>query len=567
MSFFCGIYSRVGLTNPETRLLEAISPFVDNTKSKHIFSYNKVAILKCDMGAFLDRGCYQRENIGFCIVAGNPFLEKAKNPLYRNQQIQTIFESGLQGYWSPLTHCRGQFSMAMYNQQTHCLYLIADTNGTRPLYFYDDNKSVFFANSISSLSRLAGIDSQPDREAKVQKLTFGVPLGDRTENRKIKVLRNGEMLVCENGITKRQYYFRWDSLPEINTPEPQLGAELFDIFSKAVSIRSRSLEDINAFLSGGLDSRCVVAVLKKIGKTINSFNFSKPGEKDLHLAEAFAEAVNINFRPVLRPQKNWSWGGLMVDALQSARAAVGNKKTGFLVFSGDGGSVGLGRVYIKEEDISYLSKFGEIAFSKRFITDKKKMPPVSYLNDHKKEEVLASLTQSMARELSEIDCSDAGKKLFLFFLQNDQRRHLHNHYEDILTHGIELLVPFMDKRFCEAVVSAPAKLFLYHKFYHHWLNFFPVTTRSVPWQTYPDHLKCPVEGSSNRGVNQWESSKHEPWRVDRLQEALEMFRFSLTSNEWRQRSDVKFSRLYAACIAHAVGFGSYAYVFRFVKSL
>lgn len=567
MSFFWGMYSRTEMPHIKERVLRAVPGDAENDSSSQIFSYDKIAAVKCDIGVYGDKGFYEKSDMGFCLVAGDPIYSDNNGKLPRSEQLKEIFNSIIIGDRSVLNSCRGQFSMVVYNKKDHVLLLIADSNGSRPLYFCNLNNCLFFGNSFDVICTMANVGGAIDWEAKVQKLTFGVPLGDRTENKKINVIRNGEMLMCDRGAVKRQQYFKWDSLPEIDVSPQKLGPEVYKVFEDSVSVRCQPSKIVPAFLSGGLDSRCLVAVLRKLGKDVKGFNFYKPGEKDQYFAEAYADAVDMSLYKIKRPEKDWSWGGLMADALRGAGIVQGNGSTGALVFSGDGGSVGLGRVYLKEDDIAVLNKSGEDALAKRFVTDKRRIPPLTYLKSHKGSEILESLIESMRKELMDIDCTDPIKKLFLFFLHNDQRRHLHHHYENILSHRIELLVPFMDKRLNEVVISAPAKLFLYHKFYHYWLNFFPDTTQGVPWQTYPGHLECPVEIKGAAGIDQWESSKHETWNVERLNEVLETLKLRLVLKQMNQGSDINRWRLLAACLAHALGLGNYSYVFRFIKTM
>jgi hypothetical protein len=55
-------------------------------------------------------------------------------------------------------------------------------------------------------------------------------------------------------------------------------------------------------------------------------------------------------------------------------------------------------------------------------------------------------------------------------------------------------LPFYDRRVIASIMRIPSPLrsFLRHAFYHHLVNLLPPIVRSVPWQTYPDHLPCPT---------------------------------------------------------------------------
>lgn len=567
MSLFYGIYNNSDIDRHKDRIIRANSITSEKNISSKTFIYRNVAANKFDIHAYHDQGYFEDKDMGLCLISGNPLLAIDNTFADRSQQLKKILESTIDDDWSILSNCRGQFSMVIYNQQKHSIYLIADANGSRPLYYCFTDRGLFFGTNLEIVAEIADVQGEVDWEAEVQQFTFGVPLGDRTVNRKIKVLKNGEMLSFNGGVPRYRQYFRWDTLPENNMDFAELGDNLYNIFVYAVSIRTLSCKKVLSTLSGGLDSRCVVAVLRDLGNELEAFNLSKPGEKDVIYARAYASALKLNLFEIERPEKKWSWGGLIAEALKNKGINKGDGSIGSLVFSGDGGSVGLGRVYLTENDLKCLRQNGESALARQFVTDKKRMPPISYLVPQKGSELLECLIESMRKELSDIDCPDPGKKFFLFFLQNDQRRHLHHHYENILSHKIELLVPFMDKKFTELVVSAPADMFLYHAFYHNWLNCFPETTRTVPWQTYPGHIECPVMNNHIRGIDQWEASKNVQWNVDCLYESAKIIRLTSASGEKLRAAGVKRGRVLAACLAHACGIGSYNYLFKFIKVL
>jgi asparagine synthase (glutamine-hydrolysing) len=563
MSLFYGVYNESGIDD-SNKLIDVTLPLTPQISS-HAFIYRNISAISYDIGAYNDEGYYEESDIGFCILSGNPLLSDCANPADRIQQIQKIFKSTINGDWSLLSNCRGQFSMAIYNKINNSLRLIADSNGSRPLYYCHRDNGLYFGTNLDAVAEIAKVHREVDWEGETQKLVFGCPLGDRTVNRQIKVLRNGEMLLLGLGFPRCHQYFRWDDLPDIDMNSKTFGSILYDKFIDAITIRAQLCKMALSTLSGGLDSRCVVAALKHIGKDIIAFNISIPGEKDVIYARAYANAIKLNLLEIKRPNINWTWGNLIANAIKETNNEV--CALGHLVFSGDGGSVGLGRVYLEAQDLECLSDNGESALARHFISDKRRMPPISYLIPQKGQEILDSLIESMRRELNDINCSDPVKKLFLFFLQNDQRRHLHQHYENILTHKIELLVPFMDKFFYELVISSPSSMFLYHTFYHDWLSFFPDTTRSVPWQTYPGHKECPVIVNDIDAIDQWSAYRNVKWNKKCLLESAELIRFGLSSGGSLRAKEVRQLRLFAACLAHAFGIGSYGYLLNFMRVL
>lgn len=113
--------------------------------------------------------------------------------------------------------------------------------------------------------------------------------------------------------------------------------------------------------------------------------------------------------------------------------------------------------------------------------------------------------EGVVNELKRLaECPDPGRRLHLFLMFNDQRRHMAEHFENIDVKRIELQLPFFDARFLAVILSLPIDSCLYHRFYLEWLGKFPPAITSVPWQAYPGHLPCPIP--SPPGVRlQWDA--------------------------------------------------------------
>lgn len=100
---------------------------------------------------------------------------------------------------------------------------------------------------------------------------------------------------------------------------------------------------------------------------------------------------------------------------------------------------------------------------------------------------------AMQTELDRFPASlDPARRFFLFLVENDQRTHLDGHFETILEHRQELWTPFLDGDFLTSVLSVPADAGMGHRFYDRWFRTLAPPVWSVPWQTYPGHVPCPV---------------------------------------------------------------------------
>jgi hypothetical protein len=111
-------------------------------------------------------------------------------------------------------------------------------------------------------------------------------------------------------------------------------------------------------------------------------------------------------------------------------------------------------------------------------------------------------------EMNRYGRRDGGRRLYLFLLFNDQRRHMFKHFETIDQHGLEFHLPFFDADFLRVVGDTPAQWGVLHNLYGLWFNHLSPSSRSTPWQTYPGHRPCPIEGDDTLSYQWGRASKN-----------------------------------------------------------
>jgi asparagine synthase (glutamine-hydrolysing) len=170
----------------------------------------------------------------------------------------------LQAYicWGPqcLERFVGMFAFAIWNRQTRELFAARDRLGIKPFYYFYDGKRLIFASEIKSIfavSPPAGIDpSLIDAY-----MEFGYLPGEETLHRGVKRLLPGHYFTCAEGSFKTTRY--WDlSFADQNDAGLERHKEAVEeLLTDAVALRLRSDVPLGVFLSGGLDSSAVVALL------------------------------------------------------------------------------------------------------------------------------------------------------------------------------------------------------------------------------------------------------------------------------------------------------------------
>src|SRR5262249_45793995 len=109
---------------------------------------------------------------------------------------------------------------------------------------------------------------------------FGFPLGARTAYEDIWTLKAAEVVRFEGVARAAHQYWRWDSIAVSTRPESELLRQAHERFLLATARRLHGDRVVTSFLSGGLDSRCVVAALSAQAEKVHTLNCSFPNTQD-----------------------------------------------------------------------------------------------------------------------------------------------------------------------------------------------------------------------------------------------------------------------------------------------
>jgi len=178
-----------------------------------------------------------------------------------------------------LQDLNGMFAFALWDEAKQRLYLCRDRLGIKPLVYFQDSSSLVFASEIQALLQDKSIPRELDWEALKLYLTFNYVPAPLSIYQRIKKLLPGHYLLWENGNYSTQQY--WD-IPSNDSKSStydfqQHSKQLRQTFEDAVKIRMIADVPLGAFLSGGMDSSIIVALMaRNSGKSINTFNISYP---------------------------------------------------------------------------------------------------------------------------------------------------------------------------------------------------------------------------------------------------------------------------------------------------
>lgn len=407
---------------------------------------------------------------------------------------------------SALRNCRGVFCGASYRQEgeTPVLQLFSDKLGVRPIYYWCDEEMVVFATALRVLEALPFVPKARDDTGVAETIAFGYPLAERTQYLGVGVMREAEIVRFSSLGNTQTCYWRWDQVPTQDMTNADAVKKAYELFMDTINIRRRQDQEVGAFLSGGMDSRAIVAALNASGASVHTINFSPDRSQDQALARAYARQIDIPF--LSAPRKRNPKDGFRVALTRFVRDCIddgeikADRPNG--LWSGDGGSVGVGNVHLDDKLLALLRNGERRSAIKHFFHISQIGFPYRLLEPDDRKLVAESLYTGVENELDRHGCADPGQSMFIFLMTNDQRKHLYDVYEDLDLHRLEYQLPFFDSRFLEFICSLPVDYRNNHRFYTDWFSVFPETTRSVPWQTYPGHVECPLPIPENLSY-QW----------------------------------------------------------------
>ena len=201
-----------------------------------------------------------------------------------------------------LRELNGMFAIALWDDRTQRLLLARDRAGEKPLYYWQGWNTFAFASEIKSLLEYPEIPRQPDFEAWTEYLLHGYIPGPRSAFRDIRKLPAAHRLVAEKGsITIEPYwrladYLRPPEAPPVSRVEKRkLVEELRDRIRQAAISRLVSDVPLGVFLSGGVDSSTIVALMSELAPgQVNSFSVSF-ADRSFN-EQSYAELVARHFR-------------------------------------------------------------------------------------------------------------------------------------------------------------------------------------------------------------------------------------------------------------------------------
>lgn len=436
------------------------------------------------------------------IVNGDPIV--AAEEFQENQSVESEWEfihrQLRAGDHSVLRQISGTCSVIHIDENTGSILLASDKVGLSPVYYIASSDCLVFSTSL----RLAGFRYAVkgiDDVGLAESALLGFTQADRTAFSHVRRVYAGCAVTADRHSLRRNRYWALEQTEPFRGEREEFRRVLYEKFVTGVRRRLRSRKSTSAFLSGGLDSRCVVGALKVLDCDVHTYNISLPDSLDLVLGREFAEKASTRHSEYEMPWREEDFW------LTYRRLSQGNADAtpdvSQAVWSGEGGSVGLGHIYITEElcELSANRRLIEPSTIAKFRDPFAQHGRWRALRGRTGDDWNRSVRESIAQEFRSYGKKHPSRHIYGWLVLNEQRHHLDDYFETLCQHKTDVFLPFFDSEFVAAVYSAPTEWFLRHDFYNEWLGEFPSYVGEVPWQSYPSHVPCPhpiPEGHTNQ---------------------------------------------------------------------
>jgi asparagine synthase (glutamine-hydrolysing) len=232
-------------------------------------------------------------------------LEKLGHTFYTNSDTEAIVHAYDEYGADCPKHLRGMFAFAIWNERTEELFLARDRVGKKPLLYAQLNNGLVFGSEFSALLLHPDISRAVDSEALHHYLSFMCVPAPLTAYRAIRKLEPGHSLRWRKGEIKLERYWQPDFSHKLDIGEEEAGERALEILRDAVRVRLMSEVPLGAFLSGGIDSSAVVALMSEASsEPIKTFSigFAEQDFSELHHARRIAEHVGADHHEfIVRP--------------------------------------------------------------------------------------------------------------------------------------------------------------------------------------------------------------------------------------------------------------------------
>lgn len=241
-----------------------------------------------------------------------------------NGEAEVILELYKSDPLNWLKKLEGMFALCLWDKEKNISFIARDGFGVKPLYYKESDEGVAFASEIKSLLEIPSLSKELDIDAILRSLVFLWSPGPSTILSSVKKLEAGFVLTVKGGkIESNEQFTKWPSYKPGNIDSV---TSIADALEKSVKKQSVADVEVGAFLSGGVDSSILVAMMKKQGLKPQCFTIDSSTENndgflnDLPFAKRVAKDLSLDLNVVKADPEIYKLFSKMVYHLDEPQA-------------------------------------------------------------------------------------------------------------------------------------------------------------------------------------------------------------------------------------------------------
>jgi len=231
---------------------------------------------------------------------------EARGHLFYTQSDTEVIVHAYEEYGDDVPkHLRGMFAFALWDEKHQRLLLARDRVGKKPLLYSIVGGELVFASEFQAILRHPGVARDVNEAAISHYLSFMCVPAPLTAFAGVRKLEPGHFLIWQDGEVEIRRYWSLDFRNKIDISEREAGERVVDLLRDAVRVRLMSDVPLGAFLSGGIDSSAVVALMSELSaervKTF-SIGFDEQEFNEISHARRVAERFGTDHHEfIVRP--------------------------------------------------------------------------------------------------------------------------------------------------------------------------------------------------------------------------------------------------------------------------
>lgn len=518
----CGILGQINLKNlsiDENKFKESLNlqehrgpddsdVYIDE---KFIFGHRRLSIIDLDSHAkqpmLSDCGNYVLVFNGeiYNYQEIKKELENKNYKFHTSSDTEVLLNSFIEYGIDCIQQFIGMFAFAIYDKNKDETYIVRDRLGVKPLYFYQDDEKFIFSSEVKSILNLSDMKRELNINAVSSYMSFRYPILNDTFFKGVSSLAPAHYLKIQgNKINTVEY---WNVSSKFKEQQNDKGEEYYltklrELLESSVKYRMIADVPFGSFLSGGVDSSVVTALMaKNSSEPIKTFTigFEEEGYNEFEYAKIVADKYQTNHREIVLSGKDYISTMEKLIEYKDAPLSVPNevplylmskelKKYITVVLSGEGADEifgGYGRIFRSPYDLERIRNIDNLdytqeekeelikSFVKKYLVDSFSSEIEHFFNiysytslDNKKELLNSNIDLEHIEDLfiekfmsyfDELEHESYYNKLMYAFEKVHIVGLLHRVDTTTMATSVEARVPFVDHRLVEFAFTIPLK--------------------------------------------------------------------------------------------------------------